>query len=223
MRYIIKFCLLLSIMLMPLLAYGDTVALPYSYATPSYDGKYIFVMLAPVETERDGIYLSDEDRQESQRVRTKYLSSGMYWNNGSITPLWTVDWYAYTVLVASDGIHLVRRGTWAETLSDEAITFFANGKELCSYKVGDLVDTSLLLPNTVSQIMWVDNMKLDVEKRTLSITTFSKEKYVFDYRTGEIISASRPVRAIIVAVLAALLFIAFLIIRRRRVLAKGAV
>jgi hypothetical protein len=223
MRYIIKFCLFLSVILTPLLAYGDTVAPPYSYAIPSSDGKFVFVMLSPIEAERDGLYLSDEDRQESQRLRAKYRSSGMYLNNGSVTPLWTVDWYAYTVFVASDGIHLVRRGTWAETLSDEAITFFANGKELRSYKVGDLVDTRFLLPNTVAQIMWVDNINLDDEKGTLTVTTLSKEKYVFDYRTGEILSASRPIRAIIVAVLAALLFIAYLIIRRRQVLAKGAV
>jgi hypothetical protein len=223
MKYIIKFCILLSVMLTPLLAYGDTVALPYSYASPSSDGTFVFVMVAPIEAERDGLYMRDEDRQESQRVRAKYPSSGMYWNDGSITPLWTVDWYAYSVLVASDSVHLVRRGPWAETLSDEAITFFANGKELRSYKVGDLVDTQYLLPQTVSHFMWVDNMKLDDGKLTLSVATLSKEKYVFDYTTGKIISASRPIRAIVVAILAALIFIAFLIVRRRRVFAKGAV
>jgi hypothetical protein len=30
----------------------------------------------------------------------------LYRNDGSTTPLWTVDWYAHSVLLPSDGIHL---------------------------------------------------------------------------------------------------------------------
>ncbi|HEV2800510.1 MAG TPA: hypothetical protein VGW12_08440 [Pyrinomonadaceae bacterium] len=223
MRSIIKFCLLLVALFTPLLAYGDSVAPPRSYATPSSDGKFVFVMIAPTEAERDGIYLRDEDKRETQKVRAKYPASGMYLNDDSTTPLWTVDWYSYSVLVVSDGIHLVRRGPWASNLSDEALTFFANGKELRSHKVGDLVDTKMFLFQTVSHYMWEDSMNLDENRRTLSVATLSKERYVFDYTTGEIISASRPIRAIVVAGVAILTFSALLIIKRRRMVAEGAV
>lgn len=180
-------------------------------------------MIAPIEADRDGPYLRDEDKREPQRIRARYPASGMYLNDGSTTPLRTVDWYSSSVLVASDGIHLVRRGPWARSLSDEAFTFFANGKELRSYKIGDVVKTETSLPHTVSHFTWEEEMKLDEGKRTLTVAILSKEKYVFDYTTGEIISANRPIRAIVVAGVAVSLFIALLIVKRRRKFAKGAV
>jgi hypothetical protein len=223
MRNIIKFCFFLSAILAPSLAYGDSAAPPRSYATPSTDGKFLFVMVAPLKAQGYESSLSDEARQESQRIRTTYPASGLYLNDGSTTPLWKVDWYSDGVLVVSDGIHLVRLGPWARSLHDEAFTFFANGIELRSYKVGDLVETETLLPDSVSHLTWQKNMRLDEQTRTLSVTTLSKEKYVFDYTTGETISAIQPHRVIVIAGVAILLVIAFLIFKRRRMFAQGAV
>ncbi|MBA3255993.1 MAG: hypothetical protein H0T64_05010 [Pyrinomonadaceae bacterium] len=223
MRNIIKCCLFLSAIFTPFLVYGDSEAPPRSYAITSSDSKFLFVMIAPLEAQRYENSLSDAARRESQKTRTMYPASGMYLNDGSTTPLWKIDWYSDGVLVASDGIHLVRLGPWARSLSDEAFTFFANGKELRSYKVGDLVESEILLPHSVSHFTWQENMGLDEQRRILSVATLSRERYVFDYTTGEIISASRPIRAIVIASVAVLLFIAFLIIKRRRMFAKGAV
>jgi hypothetical protein len=197
--------------------YGDTVIEPFSHARVSPNGKYLFVMIAPGPSERDGIGLRPEDQEIGRTLRAKYDMSGLYRNDGSTTPLWTVNWYADLVLIASDGIHLVRRGPWAENSSTEAFSFFENGKEIRSYRVGDLVDTTLTLPHTVSHFIWEQSMSLDDSNRMLTVITLNKDRYVIDITTGNVISAYRPIR-IGASITACLLVIAiaFIVLRRRR-------
>ena len=183
------FLFLLLIITTPLFAYGDKEAPPRSYAISSPNNKFIFVMIAPNAFELVSFY-SDETKQEAKRVREKYSKSGMYLNDGSTTPLWTVDWYSRSVLIASDGVHLIRRGPWALKSSNEAFTFFANGKAVRSYKIRDLVKSIKDLHHTVSHFSWEapDSMKLDEDKHTLSVSTLNNEHYIFDYRTGKRLS-----------------------------------
>jgi len=84
---------------------ADTVARPFSFAAVSAQKNYVFVMIAPVAEESDGSGLRDEERSKSRKLRAEHWTSGLYANDGSTTPLWLVDWYAYSVLVPSDGIH----------------------------------------------------------------------------------------------------------------------
>jgi len=173
-------------------------------------------MLAPGETQVKKIPLVDLDNRISKYVATKYPLSGLYLSDGSTTPLWTVDWYAFSVLVPSDGVHLVRRGPWASELSDEVLTFVANGKMLRSYRINDFVDTAVPLPHSVSHFRWEESTRLNDQKHTLELATLSKEKYTFDYTTGEIVSSRRPLRALfVIAAVIALFIAAWLIILRK--------
>lgn len=61
---------------------------------------YVFVMLAPGNPGRDVQHLPE--------IGNAYRRSWLYRNDGSNTPLWTVDWYAHEVLPSSDGKPLVR-------------------------------------------------------------------------------------------------------------------
>lgn len=208
---------LLAILLNAGYGYGDSVAWPSSYSTVSANGKYVFVMLAPVQSEKDGIALRLEDQKAAQGLRAKYHVSGLYTNDGSTTPLWTVDWYAYSVLVASDGVHLVREGPWAENSFTEAFSFVENGREIRSYRVTDLLDTTLTLPHTVSHFQWEKSMRLDDSSQTLLVTTLNKDRYTFDMTTGSLTSAHRPMRTtVLIAASLVVAAIAFLVVRRRR-------
>ena len=103
--------------------------MPWPYTMESSDKRYIFVMLRSC--------LHDEDAHSD-----KYRQSGLYLNDGSTAPLWTVDWRGCSVvLLPSDGVHVVRKGVThdSEDYTDEAITFFSNGSRLKSYRVCDLV------------------------------------------------------------------------------------
>ena len=114
------------------------------YALESSDKKYVFIMLGE----------SPFNNFPSPKFKNRN-KSGLYLNNGSGVPLWTVDWAAYTFL-PSDGVHVIRRGNWAR-LGDydaEAISFYANGKILKAYSVRDLVDFPQFLPRTSSHYKW---------------------------------------------------------------------
>ena len=105
---------------------ADKIAPPKSYKVASADGKFVFVMLVPGAVAFDG-----------------YTRSGLY-RQGSGELLWTADWYARRVAVASAGVHVVRfagphsyedrlnpdpgkRVVTAKDLKKEALSVFAQG------------------------------------------------------------------------------------------------
>lgn len=163
-----------------------------------------------------------------------YLQSGMYLNDGSKTPLWTVDWLAYVIL-PNDGKHIVRRGRWARfsgTYREEAFSFFAEGNLLKTYQSRDVVDFPWLLSHTSSHYTWGNNcstrnsesdgatmkelfggeyyptnsgVKFDNENQTVEIETSFNDKLTFDLKTGEMISTTRPSRVIYLRLFAGLL------------------
>jgi len=156
-------------------ALADRPAAPKHYKKLSGNGRYVFVMLSPRPDE----------------VFENYEMSGLYVNDGSEAPLWKIHWYAFVVKVASDGKHLVRLGPWAASDDQEAVSFFANGYLIRTYKIKELVSFPFLMPHSASHFRWRAGEKLYDEKRLFSITTLHGDHYVFDITTGEIISSFR--------------------------------
>jgi hypothetical protein len=165
----------------------DSPTIPFSYSVTSPNGHYLFIMLAPIDLEHDGIQWPEGKRLEAIRLRKKYSQSGLYLNDGTTIPIWTVTWYSRVVHLSDDGVHLIREGPWAEKLSDEAYTFFAGGSEIRSYKIGDLINSTAELPHTAGHFSWVQRVELNDSGKTFTIFTLTNHKIVFDYTTGEII------------------------------------
>jgi hypothetical protein len=124
---------------------------------------------------------------EVRKLRQTYTRSGLYRNDGSAEPLWTVDWYAEGVLVLSDGAHLVRFGK-PYKIEDEALTFFAHGHELATYRVKDLVARPEALPKNPWRVPWLSESHLDEQKRTFAVKTTAGDHYVFDVTTGQVVA-----------------------------------
>lgn len=155
---------------------ADSLAPPRPYVAQSADGRFIFVMSLP----------------RAMTWKNKiYSVSGLYRNDGSTEPLWTVDWYAFEVVVASDGSHVIRLGPWASAYDDEAFTFFSDGKEIKSYEIDDLVWNPRSLPRSVSHFSWLADSRLDDDAGTWSIRTLNGEYYKFSISTGEILLSIR--------------------------------
>jgi hypothetical protein len=210
-RWLIAFVLMA---LTPSLVRSDQAGFS-PYRIVSADGKYVFVMLNMSNGRSYGNH--------------GYPSNGLYLNDGSKTPLWTVDWIGRAYLPA-DGVHVVKHGGWSSQFAGyntEAITFFANGKPIKSYRVSDLIDFPSLLPHTISHYVW-DEWGLaryegqsntpvlfvnDVEgyysrsvifnelAHTMSLKTLQGDSFVFDLNTGDIVEARRPVRRIVLVAL----------------------
>ena len=100
----------------------------FSYTAETADKKYILVM-RDSDPYRDDYFVGD-----------RYKQSGMYLNDGSTTPIWTVD-CKQRVYLPSDGKHIIRLGRlpYSATYREDAFTFTAEGKDIKTYQTRDLI------------------------------------------------------------------------------------
>ncbi|MFO0938819.1 MAG: hypothetical protein U0798_20130 [Gemmataceae bacterium] len=173
-----------------------------SFKINSSDLKYTFVMISPTLLSEELKPFTDEDKRDRIRaIRSLYSKSGLYRNDGSSVPLWTVDWYSTGVDVTSDGVHLVRHRNSSTSLNEEAISFFANGVLIRSYSFRELIDFPSLASLSLPQTDWIETKHRDDNQLRYSITTCDGNQFTFDLQTGEIVSASHPGRSLIGSVL----------------------
>jgi hypothetical protein len=162
---------------------------PRDYAVPSPDGRYLFVMLEPREFK-----LEEKDEEKSvphtETLREKYPSSGLYHNDGSKTPLWTVDWYANRVFVLSDGRRLIRigerpelyredRGTLTFDATGLAVGFYDHQKLVKRYSIDDLVSRPEILPHNHRYVRWLRKVSLDERSDRLKVSMEDGKTYIF--------------------------------------------
>ncbi len=155
------------------LTIADTPATPYDYKKVTTNNQYIFVMLHKSAW-------ADKNRE----LRSLYKQSGLYLNNGSNKPLWTVDWYAYEIIPSSDGEHLIRFGPWASSGYQLAIAFYNKGKEIKQYKIMDLVKDEKKLTYTASHFFWRSEEIYNDKLSTLLLKTHDGQTYTFSVLTG---------------------------------------
>ncbi len=156
---------------------------------------------APVITEELGdavlvrMHTQRVTYQQSIRSATGeyYPASGLYRNDGSVEPLWTVDWFGGAI-VSTDGVHLVRTGPkWESSYHHVlAVGFYRSGQLLKAYSVADLVADPQDLPHSVSHFSWEREIALDEEAGQLYVATLSGEEYYFNLSDGEIASRKAP-------------------------------
>ena len=183
------------------------------YRIVSSDAKYVFVMTG--------------DCHGRSFDPTDCPANGLYLNDGSKTPIWTVNWVDDAHLPA-DGVHVVKQARgWSEAGYDtEAITFYAYGRPIQSYTVRDLVDFPSLLPQTFSMYKWATGftrshdkantpvmlvsgyegytssaVSFDENAHTMTLRTLQGNVFVFDVNTGKILEAQRPVRTTVLVAL----------------------
>ena len=174
-------------------ARADEEAAPQEYTRVTRNKKFVFVMLPPKPFDKYGT------------LKTRYPASGLYPNNGSNKPLWTVPWYEFDVDVASDGKHLVRWGPWPRTgdrFDTLALAFYENGREIKRYRVRDLVARPEALPRTVSHYHWLEGKTFDDRGGRVGVTTLQRHdpatgvrylrKYVFDLASGRVVKGRLP-------------------------------
>jgi hypothetical protein len=172
--------------------FADTVAPPCTYKTYSEDKKYVFVMIAPDE-KVECMSKDNEAKIEAKKIRNQFLTSGLYKDNESKNPLWTVDWYSHKVYLSSDGKYLARTGPWASSETDEAFSFFNEGKLLKTYKVHDLIRYVSALHHSSSHFEWEKETKLNSAENILEVTTLEGGKFDFKLESGEIINQQKPI------------------------------
>jgi len=170
--------------------FADTVATKCSYAVPLEEARLVFVMIV-AEPNNECLSQGPEKLEAAKSLRKRYKTSGLYPASGS-EPLWTVDWFSYQVFLSADGRSLVRTGPWASKDSDEALSFFSEGKLLRTYAVKDIIRYVSALPHSVSHFEWQKHLEINNSKRTFEVTTLEEGRLSFNLENGEIIAQSLP-------------------------------
>lgn len=179
--------LIFFILFFPGAIFADSPAMPCSYSVPSDVG--LFVMLAP-DPRIDCLSQGGGERERTAKaLRKTHSASGLY---SGPDPVWTVDWFSYKVYLSKNGKYLVRMGPWASSGSNEAFSFFAEGKLLKTYKVEDIVRDVAGLPHSVSHFEWEKDTALDDTAGTFRASTLEGGDFVFDLATGEIREGRKP-------------------------------
>jgi hypothetical protein len=187
-------------------ARADTPTPPFSYTVSK--GAFLFVMLAPEESDN----WSDERKAQLKQIRETYPSSGVYRNDGSRNPLWTVDWYAPQVYLSSDGVYVVRehgaglvsgrmntsgpnREETQRFLEQTAFSFYANSHLVGECGTRDLVDDVSGLDHSVTTIRWLESARLSDAAKQLTVRTKDGNTIVLDIRNGKVVQkqTDRPV------------------------------
>lgn len=184
----------------PLTAYADSTHTPIpgwsgSYEEESPNKQYKLVMLGNLPW--SSCFHKDDWVQKSNALRSMYPASGMYRNDGSVEPLWTMGYVSWRqgITVANDGRHIVVWGGWPtqyEGYANEAFSFYEDGLLTATFRVKELVVDPTRLPHSVSHYEWLDSSQYDHEKNELNIRTSMGEVYRIDVETGQILSAVVP-------------------------------
>jgi hypothetical protein len=173
-----------------------------SYKVGTVSGQYVFVMISPAEGWPPG-FTTDE----AAAIRRQYKQSGVYRNDGSADPVWVYDggyYYDFQVNLASDGHHLIIHQSTVEKPDTPAIIFYAGGRVVRSYTMNELVRNADRLKET--RLSWrgyycLDKVQFDEARMEYRVVTKDGNRFVFDVRTGEMVSASRPLVAAVSLVL----------------------
>jgi hypothetical protein len=178
---------------------GDSIASPYTFKEVSENGKFVFVMLAPESMNEELKGYNEKHQKVIRDIRERYIKSGMYRNDGTNNPLWTVDWYAYGIVLGNDGVHAIQysrlpglenQGHLAtkKDLEQKAFSIFSKGKLIRSFKISELVDDPALLEVSVSHFHWVRKGKINDDQHRYEIDTYDGNHVTIDLETGAILT-----------------------------------
>ncbi len=183
---------------------ADTIAPPGTETTVSSNGKFIFVMIPAVSLEVELKQYNPEHQKVVKAIRELYRKTGLYKNDGSKEPLWTVDWYD-GVAIAADGIYMVRydgsndlidQNQWnvpvsREELKQRAFTIYAKDKPIRSFTIDELVDEPKLLKKSVSHFRWEKKTKIVENKNYFQVDTLDRNRVVIDLTNGAILEKKK--------------------------------
>lgn len=118
-------------------------------------------------------------------------------SNGTVNELWSVNFYSSQVVLTNDGHHLIVLGPLASSLSDIAISFYQDGKEMKHYPIQELIRDESKLEHTASHFLWRrdDNeykAGLSSEEKEYRLSPIDNSVYIFDVASGQILSKESP-------------------------------
>ena len=135
------------------------------------------------------------------------IKSGLYYNEEPLRNIYYIDISAHKhhVFISDCGIYLVTLQDTLDNFNGEIlggglINFFGNGNLIKSYGAKDLLRYPDTVPETSAGYFWRydgstplnKEANFDQEANTLTVDTYTRDVFVFDIKTGEIVSDAIP-------------------------------
>jgi hypothetical protein len=201
MKKLFTVLLTMIFMLMPAAVFADSEVAPHSYKEAVANNKFVFVMIYPG---------SPEVKTEDGKV---YTRTGLYKNDNSIEPLWTIEGYSHKVFISSDGNYAAKLGPWprlglggSRDLNQLVVVFYDKGKLTKEYYIKDLVVDASKLQKSVSHFVFNKELSFNEEENIIRLETEDGSSYVFDMSTGEIVESQRGANVFKSIIYSAVLF-----------------
>lgn len=159
-----------------------------SWRRESADRRYVLVMVSPLPADEEARDPSDNG-DEIRRIRAVYTQSGLYRNDGSKTPLWTITFFSEPpkVDIAPDGQHFVIGG-----YDSLFVSFYSNGNRLAWHDDNELVPAMLLKRILTGRFPSYQSSHFDAQQMTYTLMSNQGEEFVFDVTTGKLIRVRSP-------------------------------
>lgn len=163
----------------PYASKADSQAAPYAKATVSWNGRFVFIAVP-----------DDGDSLGGSGVCYEVMKTG------ELKKMWSIaGWYSYLSFLSNDGQYLIRVSDWptgnTPSSDDLAIAFYRKGLLLRSYSTLDLVRDPEKVSKSVSHYEFLRDADFVVPEHLnqFRLRTMDDIAYVFDIRTGDIVTA----------------------------------
>jgi hypothetical protein len=177
---------------------------PPSYAESVANGKYLLVMFdnRDVDTE-----LSRRPKEEHAAIRAIYAAyptSGLYRNDGTHEPVWTLFEYVDrgTAWVSPGGEYMVVQPTSRRNYPKlEIVRFYRDGRHVRDRLLDELVEHPEWIPIEIQKDgtyfmalcghpSWIISERTQFDDKTLQVNLVTKEgkQFTFDIATGDILA-----------------------------------
>lgn len=171
-----------------------------SWREVSQDERYVLVMVSSYSADEEIGCLArwPKYQAEVREIRAKYKTSGLYRNDGSTEPLWTIPYHlpVYEIYVSPNGQQvLIVIEDWEHTISNipggGSLFFYDKDGKIASYQDYELTWCWVLkgLANALMgrSFAQCEKASFDPEALTYTVKTSQSEEMVFDITTGKIV------------------------------------
>ena len=162
---------------------GDEERAPYPYVITDIWGSFYFKMIPA----KNGYYEREKGIGVAYAVKS----------GESDKEIWRVDgWYSFETFLSHDGIYLVRLGNWPRGHKPDknhvGVAFYKSGKLLKMYSTKDLIVNESKVQPSVSHYEYLNRVVkpgfVAGYGYQFQLTTVDNVKYVFNIKTGKVVS-----------------------------------
>jgi hypothetical protein len=145
------------------------------------NGKFLLVMLYPPENTGN----------KDNPLNKAYPQSGLYPNDGSNQPLWTLDQpFEGQMFLSADGNFLANI-VFPAVRKGDGIRFYHKGKLLRAYKVEELARADSI-QDACPSCLWSGNVSFHDADEILKVESRDGRNWRFKLRTGKVVVADNP-------------------------------